>query len=79
MLVQVIIDSSNTSCHQRFMGKNFSKMKLVKTSQRNSMSNEKLSNIALLSIKSTRAESINLDNFVDEFDSKHDNRRIKLH
>ena len=43
------------------------------------MSNERLSNIALLSIESTRVESINLDNCVDEFDSRHDNRRIKLH
>ena len=43
------------------------------------MSIKKLSNIALLSIESTRAENINLDHFVDEFDSGHDNRKIKLH
>ena len=43
------------------------------------MSNDSLSNIALLSVESARAESINLDDFVDEFDSWHDNRRIKFH
>ena len=54
-------------------------MKIVKTFLRNSMTSERLSNIAILSIESKRAESIDLDNFVDEFDSRHDNRRIKLH
>ena len=43
------------------------------------MSNDRLSNIALLSIESARAENINLEDFVDEFDSRHDNCRIKLH
>lgn len=43
------------------------------------MTSARLSNIALLSIESARAEGIDLDCFVDEFDSRHDNRRIKLH
>jgi len=38
-----------------------------------------LGNIDLLSIERVRAEKIDLDDFVDEFDSRHDNRRIKLH
>jgi len=43
------------------------------------MTSERLSNIALLSIESVRPEKIDLDEFVDEFDIRHDNRKIKLH
>ena len=43
------------------------------------VTNDRLRNIAMLSIASTRAESISLENFVDEFDSRHDNSRIKSH
>ena len=42
------------------------------------MNSERLSSIALLSIESKHAESIDLDSFVDEFDSQHVNRRIEL-
>ena len=43
------------------------------------MCHELLSQLALLSIESNRAESLDLEQFVDEFNSRHDNRRIKLH
>jgi len=43
------------------------------------MTGERLNNIDLLSIEGGRAEKIDLDDFVDELDSLHDNRRIKLH
>ena len=68
----VILPVTSASCER-----SFSKMKVVKTFLRNSMSNE--SNIALLSVERARAEDIDLDSFVDEFDSRHENRRIKLH
>ena len=74
LLIAVTLPITSASCER-----SFSKMKLIKTYLRNSMSNGRLSNIALLSIESVRAESINLDAFVDEFDSRHGNRRIKLH
>jgi len=35
--------------------------------------------VELLSVERVRTEKIDLDDFVDEFDSRHDNRRIKLH
>ena len=35
--------------------------------------------VDLLSVERVRTEKISLDDFVDEFDSRHDNRRIKLH
>jgi len=43
------------------------------------MTSERLGNVDLLSIEGVRAEKIDLDDFVDAFDSRHDNRRIKLH
>jgi len=55
-------------------------MKLVKTFTTNSMTSERLSYIHRLSIGRVRAEKIDLDDVVDEFDSRHDNRSIdKLH
>jgi len=39
-------------------------------------SRQRLSNIVLLSIERVRAEKIDLDDFVDDFGSRHD--RIKL-
>ena len=46
---------------------------------RNSMCHEGLIHLALLSIESTRAELLDLEQLVDEFDSRHDNRHITLH
>ena len=37
------------------------------------------SRVDLLSVERVRTEKIDLDDFVDEFDSRHENRRIKLH
>jgi len=46
---------------------------------RNSMTSERLGNVDLLSVEREQAKNIDLDDFVGEFDSRHDNRRIKLH
>ena len=35
--------------------------------------------VELLSVERVRTEKIDLDDFVDEFDSRHDIRRIKLY
>jgi len=35
--------------------------------------------VDLLSVERVRTEKIYLDDFADEFDSRHDNRRIKLY
>jgi len=43
------------------------------------MASERLGNVDLLLVERVRAETIDLDDFVDEFDSRHDIRRIKLH
>ena len=46
---------------------------------RNSMCHDRLSQLALLSIESNRAEALDLGKFADELDSRHDNCRIILH
>ena len=43
------------------------------------MCNDRLSNIAILSVESGRVKSLDLDEFVDEFDAKHNNRKLLLH
>ena len=43
------------------------------------MCHDRLSQLALLSIESNRAEALDLGQFVDELDSRRDNRCIKLH
>jgi len=73
LLVAVTLPITSASCER-----SFSKMKLVKTFPRNSMTSQRLGNVDLLSVERIRAEKIDLDDFVDEFDSRHDNRRIKL-
>jgi len=74
LLVAVTLPITSASCER-----SFSKMKLLKTFPGNSMTSERLGNVDLLSIEGVRAEKIDLDDFVDAFDSRHDNRRIKLH
>lgn len=74
LLIAVTLPVTSASCER-----SFSKMKLVKTYLRNSMTTERLNNIALLSIERTLAEGVDWDCFIDEFDNKHNNRRIKLH
>jgi len=36
------------------------------------MTSERLGNVELLSVEKVRAEKIDFDDFVDEFDSRHD-------
>jgi len=43
------------------------------------MTRERLDNVDLLTVERVRAEKIDLDDFVDEFHSRHGNRRIRLH
>ena len=49
-------------------------MKLVKAFLKNSMNDDRVSDLARLPIESSRVEGINLECFVDEFDSHHDYR-----
>ena len=46
---------------------------------RNSMGEKRLSNLTVLSIESNRVEGLDIDLVVDEFEGRHQNRRITLH
>ena len=74
ILISVTQAVTSSSCER-----SFSKMKLIKTYQRNSMANDRLTNLAILSIEESRTDDIDLELFVDEFDVNHDNRGIYRH
>ena len=57
--------------------RSFSKLRIIKTYLRSRMGSARLSNLAILSIESDRAEKLNFDQFVDEFANAHQTRRIK--
>jgi hypothetical protein len=54
----------------------FSKMKLIKTSARNSMSNNRLSDLSLLAIE--RDFPVDYERIIDVFAIQHKNSRIML-
>lgn len=62
---------SSTTCER-----SFSRMKLIKTYCRNSMGDERLSDLTLLAVE--REFVINLEETVDIFSKAHKNRRILL-
>jgi len=67
--IALTLPVSSASCER-----SFSAMKLIKSHLRSTMCDSRLSNIAVLSVESSRAESLSLDAFVDEFDARHQNR-----
>ncbi|XDV16315.1 hypothetical protein PO909_016087 [Leuciscus waleckii] len=58
--------------------RSFSALKLIKTHLRNTMTDDRLSNLGVLSIEVRRAKCLDLDDFVRRFASHHRNRRIQL-
>ena len=71
--IALALPVSTSSCER-----SFSVLKLIKTALRSTMTDERLSNLGVLSVESKRAKAINLDEFVDAFAKKHSNRRIML-
>lgn len=47
--------------------RSFSKLKLIKTYLRNSMGQDRLRNLAILSIENSMARSLNFDDVIDTF------------
>ena len=72
--IGLVLPVNTASCERRF-----STMRQIKTYLRNSMADDRLSNLSVLSCEFVRAKSLDMDLVVDEFDSKHQNRRIALH
>ena len=58
--------------------RSFSRLKLIKSYLRSTMSQERLSSLALISIESDLASNIDFDTVIDTF-SRMSNRRIELH
>jgi hypothetical protein len=72
--IAIVLPVTSAACER-----SFSKLRYIKNYLRNSMADSRLSSIAVLSVESLRAESLNLDAFVDEFDTRHNNRKLALH
>lgn len=58
--------------------RSFSTLKLLKTHWRSTMSDSRLSNLAVLSIESERSKALDMDAFIKRFSAQHGNRRIQL-
>lgn len=71
LLVAMTIPVSSTTCERTF-----SKMKLIKTKTRNSMSDGRLSDLCILAIE--RDFDIDLEKVIDHFAENHKNCRILL-
>jgi len=50
--------------------RSFSKLKLIKTDLRSTMCQERLSNLAILSVEKDAFDSINFDTIIDQFAEK---------
>nr|XP_054607093.1 zinc finger MYM-type protein 1-like [Nothobranchius furzeri] len=71
--IAVVLPVSSASCER-----SFSTLRLIKTYLRSAMTEKRLSSLAVLSIESKRAKSLDLDEFVKCFAEQHGNRRIQL-
>ena len=74
LCIALVLPVTSAACER-----SFSTLKLIKTFLRNSMCDSRLSNIAVLSAESPPAHVIDFDDFVDEFDARHHNRKLALH
>lgn len=71
--IALALPVSSATCER-----SFSVLKLIKNHLRTTMTDERLSNIGVLSIERKRARSLSLDDFVTRFATRHRNRRIHL-
>lgn len=71
--IAVVLPVSSASCER-----SFSSLRLIKTYLRSTMTEKRLSSLAVLSIESKRTRALDLDKFVKRFAEQHGNRRIQL-
>ncbi|KAL3973698.1 hypothetical protein ACER0C_024905 [Sarotherodon galilaeus] len=69
----VVLPVSSASCERTF-----SALRMIKNYLRSTMTEERLSNLSILSIESKRTKALDLDEFVRRFAHQHGNRRIQL-
>ena len=70
--IAIALPVSSAACER-----SFSALKLIKTHLR-TMTDDRLSNLGVLSIESRRAKSLDMDKFIQVFATNHQNRRINL-
>ncbi len=58
--------------------RSFSKLKLIKTYLRTTMSQERLSGLAMISIENEFLDGLNYDELIEEFASKNERRSVFL-
>ena len=75
-IVTLIVGAMTIPVSSTTTERTFSKLKLIKTSARNSMSDNRSSNLSLITIE--RDFSIDYENIVDAFAIQHKNSRIIL-
>ncbi|XP_062853960.1 zinc finger MYM-type protein 1-like isoform X2 [Trichomycterus rosablanca] len=71
--IAVVLPVSSASCER-----SFSSLRLIKTYLRSTMTEKRLSSLAVLSIESKRTKALDLDKFVKRFAEQNGNRRIQL-
>lgn len=71
--IAVVIPVSSASCER-----SFSTLRIIKNYLRSTMTESRLSNLALLSIENKRTKALDLDTFVRRFAEQHGNRRLQL-
>uniref|UniRef100_A0A8C1KXW0 TTF-type domain-containing protein n=1 Tax=Cyprinus carpio TaxID=7962 RepID=A0A8C1KXW0_CYPCA len=69
----IALPVSSTACEC-----SFSALNLIKTHLRTTMTDDRLSNLGVLSIEARRAKSLDMDRFIKLFATNHQNRRIHL-
>ncbi|XP_049274148.1 zinc finger MYM-type protein 1-like [Rhipicephalus sanguineus] len=73
-VIAVTIPASSSSCERTF-----SCLRRLKTYLRSRMTNNRLSDLAVLAVERSLSNKIDLQRVVDMFDAAHSNRRIRLH
>lgn len=71
--IAIALPVSSAACER-----SFSALKLIKTHLRTTMTDDRLSNLGVLSIEARRAKSLDMDKFIKLFATNHQNRRIHL-
>lgn len=71
--IAIVTPLSSASCER-----SFSALTLIKNHLRTTMGDARLCHLGVLSVESRRTKSLDLDEFVKRFSSKHSNRRILL-
>lgn len=71
--IAVVLPVTSASCER-----SFSSLRLIKTYLRSTMTEKRLSSLAVLSIEWKRTKALDLDKFVKRFAEQHGNRRLQL-